>query len=218
MKRCLISVTDLAKNLRLLAHDAVGAAKKRRQISSCLKKYGLISLGKGAWLAFRNKDIVSGFIIEGSPLDTYISTFILPAFDRHKFVSWSLGSRVVHCSLDTNTQAECGQAVDSYMTNLFDIRSATDLVNYLDEHQVTGHYPIWVRYICYLEQLDFGLAISYLDDGKLAQLHPVQIEKFHEIREYVSSHDSDRVLSVIDSWRMHSEQIFGPTDQTFSAF
>jgi hypothetical protein len=92
---------------RLLAKEALGAAKKRRQINAFFKKQGFISLGKGAWLGSRNRDVVSGFLIDGSPLDTYIETFILPAFDKHEFITWALGNRVVHCSPDTDTQEEC---------------------------------------------------------------------------------------------------------------
>src|SRR4051795_6041158 len=114
---------NLGKGLRTLARDAVSASKKRRQISSYLKKCGLMSLGKGGWLAHRNKDVVSGFVIEGSPLDTYISTFILPAFDKHEFINWSLGDRVVHCSTHADTHTECKQAIDDYVTGVGNIKS-----------------------------------------------------------------------------------------------
>jgi hypothetical protein len=91
---------------RLLANDALKAAKKRRQINAFFKKQGFISLGKGAWLGFRNKDVVSGCLFNGSPLNTYIETFLLPAFDRQEFLNLALGNRVVHCSPDTDTQEE----------------------------------------------------------------------------------------------------------------
>jgi hypothetical protein len=174
-------------------------------------------LGKGRWLGFRNRDVVSGFLMEGSPLDTYISTFILPAFDRHEFVSWSLGDRVVHCSLNRDTQEECRQAVDCYVADVSKVRSSTDLATYLNARQIQGHYPIWVRYICHLRLLDCDSAIQYLTDGRRDHLHAVLMERFEEIDRFVSMRDKDGVVRVLESWSAFSERIFGPLGQTFSA-
>jgi hypothetical protein len=211
-------MNDLSKALRILARDSLGASRKRRQISAFLKKQGFISLGKGTWLGFRNRDVVSGIIIDGPPLDTYIETFILPAFDRREFVSWSLGDRVVHCSLDKDTQEECEQAFNSYIADMSAVRSATDLLRYLDIRQVTGHYPIWCRYICYLRLLELDTAIQYLDDSRRNQLHDSLMEQFEEISRFATVGDTDGVVRVLESWRAFSEKIFGPLDQTFSAF
>jgi hypothetical protein len=201
----------------LLTPDSVVVSKKRRQISSCLKKNGLISLGKGGWLGHRSKDIVSGFIIDAPPLDTYISTFILPAFDRHGFVNLSLGNRIVHCSSDKNTQDECKQAIDYYIANISDINSSAELVSYIDERNVQGHYPIWVIYISYLRVFDFDSAITYLDDGKRARLHRVQLDQLGSISRFVAAHDRDGISRVFENWSTFSERIFGPLDQTFEA-
>ncbi len=211
-------MTVLNQSLIPLARKALGASKKRRQISAFLKKQGFISLGKGGWLGFRNRDIVSGFVVVGSPLDTYISTFILPAFDRHEFITWALGDRVVHCSLTRDTQEECEQAVDSYVADMSNVRSATDLIVYLDARQIKGHYPIWVRYLCYLRLSDFDSAIRYLDDSRRNQLHLATMETFEEMYRLVTMGDTDGVVRVFDSWSAFSEKIFGPLDQTFSAF
>ncbi|QDK36030.1 hypothetical protein [Sphingomonas sp. IC081] len=210
--------TGLGENLRNLAHDAVGSAKKRRHISKCLKGHGLISLGKGSWLGFRNRDIVSGLLIEGSPLDTYISTFLLPAFDRQKFVSWSLGERVVHCSIDKDSVDECEIALASYVKKFGSIQSAVNLIGYLDANDIKGGYPIWSRYICYLRVSNFEAAISYLDDEKIAQLHPVQLGKYDEIRAFVAARDESGIRQVFGAWSEASQEIFGPLDQAFSAF
>ena len=211
-------MTDLSENLRLLARDALGASKKRRQISAFLKKRGFISLGKGGWLGFRNRDVVSGLLIEGSPLDTYISTFILPAFDKREFITWALGDRVVHCSLNKDTQEECEQAVESYVADISKVRSSTDLIAYLDARQIKGHYPIWVRYICHLSLLDFDSAIQYLNDSRRDQLHHSLMETLEEVERFVTMRDTDGVVRVLESWRAISERIFGPLDQMFSAY
>jgi len=211
-------MNKISKALRLLARNSLGASKKRRQISAFLKKKGFISLRKGVWLGFRNRDIVSGIVINGPPFDTYIETFILPAFDRLESVRLSLGDRIVHCSLDRDTQEECEQAFNSYVADISAVRSANDLIEYVDTHQVTGDYPIWVRYICYLRQLDFDTAIQYLDDRRRNQLHDSLMGQLEEISRFATVRDTDGVARVLESWRASSEKIFGPLDQMFSAF
>lgn len=203
---------------RLLAKEALGASKKRSQVNVFFKKQGFMSLGKGAWLGFRNRDIVSGCLITGSPLDTYIATFILPTFDKHEFITWALGNRVVHCSSDTNTQEECKLALDVYRTDMSNVSSSTDLVTYLDTRQIEGHYPIWVRYICYLKLLELDMAIQYLSESRRNRLHRVQIEQCEEIDKFVATRDADGVLRVLERWSTVSEKIFGPLGRTFSVY
>ena len=203
---------------RLLAKQALGAAKKRRQINAFFKKQGYISLGKGAWLGFRNRDVVSGCLVNGPPLDTYIETFILPAFDRHEFISLALGNRVVHCSPDTDTQEECKLALNVYRTEMSNVRSSTDLVSYLDTHQIEGHYPIWVRYICYLKLLELDTAIQYLSESRRNLLHRVQMEQFDEIDKFVTIRDAEGILRVLERWSGFSEKIFGPLGRSFSVY
>ncbi len=203
---------------RLLGKEALQAAKKRRQINAFFKKQGFISLGKGAWLGFRNRDVVSGCLITGSALDTYIATFILPAFDRHEFITWGLGNRVVHCSPDTDTQEECKLALNVYRTEMSNVRSSTDLVSYLDTRQIEGHYPIWVRYICYLKLLELDTAIQYLSESRSNTLHRVQLEQFEEIDRFVNTRDTEGILRVLENWSAFSEKIFGPLGRSFSVY
>lgn len=208
---------NLKKGLEILAHDAIGGVKKRRQISNFLKKRNFLSLGKGGWLGFRNDDVISGLLIEGSPLDTYISSFILPSFDRHNFINWSLGDRIVNCQSNNETRDECELAVDFYTSNVLKIRSSIELIEYLDLRQAYDHYSIWVRYICYLRDGRLNLAATYLNDDLISHMHPVQLKKFEEIRSYVAANDRAGVSQVLESWRAFSDAIFGPTYEIFSA-
>ena len=203
---------------RLLGKQALGVARERRQINAFFKKQGFISLGKGAWLGFRNKDVVSGCLVDGPPLDAYIETFLLPAFDRHEFITWALGNRVVNCSPDMDTQEACRLALNVYRTEMSNLRSSTDLVTYVDSHQKEGWYPIWVRYICYLRRLELGTANQYLTESMLNLFPRVKIEQFEEIDRFVSMHDADGVLRVLERWSAFSEKIFGPLGKTFSVY
>lgn len=208
----------MRENVQRLAQDAVGSAKKRRQIARCMKKSGLQSLGRGGWLAFRGADVVSGFLMEGSPLDTYITTFLLPSFDRRTFVSWSLGQRIVHCSLDGNTEVECEKAFSFYRENLSTVRNSGDLIRYMDDREIKGNYPIWVHYLCLLRRQNFDEAEKWLDADKLTKMHRVELEKFAEINHYVRAGDAQGVAETLKGWEKVSERIFGPFQQEFFAF
>jgi hypothetical protein len=210
-------MANLGKNLQVLAHDAVNVAKKRKQIAKCLKANGFAFLGRGRWLGHRSRDIVSGFVTGGPVLDTYISTFVLPAFDKHEFVTWALGERIVHCSNDVSAEIECDQAVGCYRKNMSNIASSTDLIKYIDNHNISGHYPIWVNYISYLRIFDFESAVKYLDEDRRSRLHEVQLKQFDEIKQFASMHDRDGVGRVFERWSAISEKIFGPLDHPFDA-
>jgi hypothetical protein len=178
----------------------------------------MISLRDGGWLGHKSKDIVSGFVIDAPPRDTYISTFILPAFDRHGFINLSLGDRGIHCSTHVDTKVEYKQAIDYYIANIANIKSLEELVGYIDKRDVQGAYPIWVRYISYLKVFDFDSAIQYLDDGKRAWLSHMLLNRLDEISPFVAARDRDSISRVFDNWSTCSERIFGPLDQTFDAF
>lgn len=211
-------MNELKENLLTMMRELKDSAIKRRQISYFFKKKKFISLKKGAWLGFRNNDIVSGFIVEGSPMNTYISTFILPAYDKHVHITWGLGDRIVHCSLDVNTNEQCEKAIDYYLTHIFEVRSSSSLLHYLDSYDIQGHYPIWVRYISYLKDGSFICAENYLDKKKRDQLHFTQIEKFEEIKGFVTARDEAGVSQILQGWSVCSERIFGPFSETFRIF
>ncbi|BCI69400.1 hypothetical protein SPKIRA_02300 [Sphingomonas paucimobilis] len=152
------------KQIKLNSAEILGAAKKRRQVGSILRKRGFISLGKGGWLGFRGDDVVSGLLVEGSPSDIYISSFVLPVFDELTFITWALGRRIVHCSASDNAASECNRAVSEYRAEIATIASPAELIGYLKNQNIGGFYPIWVRYLCYLREGRFEEAFHYLED------------------------------------------------------
>lgn len=210
-------MNTVSEVLKTLARDSIYAAKARAKISRLFKKSGFIPLGKGGWLAFKNKDIVSGFAIEGSPTDTYVSTFLLPSFDKHRFISLSLGDRVAHFPYGSDVEKGYEEAINSYRATLPCVRSSNDLMDYLEKSRITGHYPIWARYICYLNVLELDKACKYLDEDMRGKLHATQIERYKEINRFVVAGDKSAVTDTLDSWRHYSERIFGSFRQNFIA-
>lgn len=201
-----------------IIENSLEYSNRRKKISKLFMIIGLQNLGKGRWLALRNRSVVSGFIIDGASNGSYISTFILPSFDRSDFITWALGDRVVDCSLDKDYKEECDFAISSYKKLLHNINSTEKLIDYLYHRPIQGNYPKWCKYICYLDLMDFDSAEKYLDDSVISDLHFTQLQKIDEVRAYVAARDAAGVSRVLQSWRKISEKIFGPFDQTFDAF
>jgi hypothetical protein len=44
------------------------------------------------------------------------------------------------------------------------------------------------------------------------------MERLEEINRFATVRDRDGIDRVLENWRASSEKIFGPLDQTFSAF
>lgn len=198
-----------SKQLRILSLELLSAARKRREISGFLRKRGFVSLGKGAWLGFCGNDVVSGLLIEGSPSDTYISSFVLPIFDELNFVSWSLGRRIVHCSANESTKNECKIAISEYCSYIAPIKSPVKLIEYMDRQAITGFYPTWVRYLCYVRDGYLELADAYMDDDRKVELHPSALKKLGEIAPAVEKKDMPGVAQVLGRWERISRKIFG---------
>ncbi len=196
-------------NLRELFAVAAGAAMKRRKLSKGLAARGFVPLGRGAWLGLKSYEVASGLIITGSPLEAYLSTFVLPTFDRHNFVTWALGRKVVDCSLDVDAQAECEAASDRYLADLGHVRGAGELVKYLDDRNVSGWYPVWVKYLAAAKAADFSAANKMSKEGLRERIHSSKLEQFDEIDTVMMSCDVGGVHDVLSRWTTRSEKILG---------
>jgi|SRR3569623_34541 len=206
------------KELQDIALINLAGRRKSRQISRYFRSIGLIHVNKMTWLAYRSLDIASGFTIEGSLSDIYISTFILPTFDKLDFISWGLGSRLINCLPENDTEDECLKAVEQYKRTLLSVRNADSLISYLDYNRVRGFYAIWARYISYLRILDLEKATEYLTSERRKLLHLSVLQKLEKIEKYARRGDEAAVLRILNEWRRASEKIFGPYVSEFSAF
>jgi hypothetical protein len=43
---------------------------------------------------------------------------------------------------------------------------------------------------------------KYLDDVKINEFHPSQLDKFNEIKRFVEEGSSDEVISLLKKWRI----------------
>jgi hypothetical protein len=197
------------QKLRSFSAELMHAAKRRRQIAKLLKQKGLLPLGKGAWLGFRGKDVVSGILIEGGASDIYITSFLLPIFDERKFVTWSLGRRLINCSVTRSAEEECDDALNRYRNELLPVRSSDDLIRYLDDSGIDGFYPWWARYLCFLRNADLNQAEQCLDQDKIDELSSSALKNFEEISPSVADGDVEEVSRLLSKWEATSRLIFG---------
>lgn len=204
--------------LRALAEVALAAKQKRAKISRIFKKSGLISLGSGAWLGHRSRDVVSGIVINGSRFETEIVGFILPAFNKLEFINLTLGNTIIRCESEADTEKECEEAIACYIETYSHIKSLPDLLKYIDVLEDQGWYDIWVRYISYSRKYDFDAAIDCLDESRRVRLHSSILNQLNEIEPFVDARDREGIDRVFTIWSACSERIFGQLAQPFDAF
>lgn len=124
-------------------------------IKNSAKKRGLYVVGNFL-IAGRSSDVISGLALDKTPSSTYIWTFIVPTYDD-LFMHMSLGERVSVCEDDS----EClSVAHQFYRESLGGIRTAGDLIKYIERKNFTGEYPYWARYISLIRAGDFQAADS----------------------------------------------------------
>jgi hypothetical protein len=202
-------MSNLPGKIIELSAGVANAAIRQRVIARLLKKRGFCSIGRGAFLGLRGQDIVSGLLVDKYPSDVYISSFILPVFDKLDFISWGLGRRIIHSSINVNAEIECSDAVKSYLSDIFPVKSAEDLVKYLEVSKKDGFYPIWVRYISSLRLGNLEGAKKYLNDEKKSELHPSVLQRLAQIEPFVISGDRAGVSNVLNEWENFSRLLFG---------
>jgi hypothetical protein len=141
-----------------------------------------------------------------------VSSFILPVFDEHTFISWTLGRRIVHCSPEIGVDYEVMKATNDYLDHLLSIQSASELVEYIDSSGNIGFYAIWARYLCLLRAGRLRQAREYLDVSRLSELHATVLKRFSEVKLSVEQGDVAAVHHVLKQWEETSRRIFGHED------
>lgn len=192
-----------------LASDLINAASRRKSIGKNLREAGFASLGKGRWLGLRSSDIVSGLIIEGGASDVYISSFILPVFDKLSFIGWSLGERLVRGSAEISARDQSLLAIERYKQGVLGLRSAPDLMCYIEENNIVGFYSVWTKYLCYLRVESLQEARKYLEKQDRSALHSSVLDRLNEIESYVNAGDATGVARILSSWEESSKKVVG---------
>lgn len=205
--------------LRYIAVEAAKGILKRRQIARILKRRGFRHVGRGSWLGYCGRHIVSGLAINGPPLDVFLSSFTLPTFDAHNFIALSLGDyRLVDFANGKDVPGQCEAAIERYRATLWPIRSPGDLIHYIERSGNPGFYAIWATYLCHLRNGDLDRANATIGEDELEMFPETAIEKYREIAVPAFNGDREGVNKVFRRWETMSEQLFGRFDREFDAF
>jgi len=107
-----------------------------------------------------NQEVISGYALDAPPGGVYVSSFILPAYDKIDFLHMSLGERIAQ--YPGNGPASDSADLDFLLKNDWqDFSSARDcrsLMAYLDRERVVGDYCQWVKYLTYVRMGDLEFA------------------------------------------------------------
>lgn len=192
-----------------IASQLITSSSKKRTITHLLKKAGFRSLGKGSWLGFKGNDVISGLMIEGSPTDIYITSFIIPSFDETTFVNWSLGNRIVNCSPSKDAKEEFEGAFSYYKTHLYSVKNSLDLISYINDNKIDGFYATWVKYICYLREQKFDLAQNTILKASDKFPHSSIEEKLALLTSLAHTRDTSCIDETFSSWKNITNTLFG---------
>lgn len=197
---------------------AIDNAKKRREISKILLGAGFKNLGKGAWLGYQGADIASGLRLNGSSIDTYISTFLLPKFDNLDFINLSLGERLVRYTIGEDTLIRTQKAINDYKSSVWPVKTPSAMITFIKESGNPGAYATWAIYLCHLRNGEFENAINSLSEEKIEHLGSRMRESFDAIHPFVIACDNLNVRNMLEAWRIESARLFRKSDDEFDVF
>jgi hypothetical protein len=199
-----------------IAEGLLTAASSRSQISKMLKKSGFLSLGKGNWLGFKSDAVISGLKLEGSPSKTYVSSFILPLYDRNPFIHWSLGRRLLEIAPEKSLAQQVEIAIDHYREETLPVEEPTDLLAFLNKHNVDGGYAIWAAFVSLLKLKRLNDAQAFLIEEKKLELHDHQLRQYDEIRQGIEKADLHYIEDKLDEWHQYSHKQLKLPEMNFS--
>lgn len=191
--------------VKKIVREFANASSLRSCLVKLLKEHGFLSIGKGNWLGLRNRDVISGIKLEGTGSAPYISSFVLPAFDRNSLVHWTLGDRLAKCSSIEDTGDQFAKAFDAYHADILPIRTADDLLGHVGRDSVDGDYATWTSFICLLRTGRVEEAAAMLDNGIAEHLHSQKLQLLNELADVVRRRDRETIDRKLAFWRLESE-------------
>lgn len=183
-----------------------GPKVKKNSVASV--KRGASKLGMqvngGFLVALHTADVVSGLAIDAAPSSLYLWTFILPTYDDHSFLHMSLGKRVANCDLGEGCLAE---AYDAYKREIGEVRSAEDMIRYIDGEGIGGAYARWVKYISTVRANLAEPSAFMLEDFSSSSVAIRQ--RAERINVPLSSGDMAGARRLLDEWSRGTDTLLG---------
>lgn len=181
------------------------SSSRKNQIKSAARKANLTVIGDFI-ICFWNEHVVSGIAVDGTPTATYLWLFLLPMYDDLTFFHMTLGERVVKCE----EAQECfQQAHEIYEKSIKDIKTPTDIVEYLDRRGIEGNYSKFVRYLSYIREGNHHAAEEYYREVPELATWRVCRDRMQTIMTIKSNEGWLGVERKLDEWVGRNTQLLG---------
>ncbi|WP_141137972.1 hypothetical protein [Stenotrophomonas sp. CC120222-04] len=169
------------------------------------KRSGLRVVGNFL-IAFHTRDVISGFTLDPAPSSTYIWTFVIPTYDDLPYLHMSLGQRIASAELDK--AFFCGMH-EAYAKKLETVRTAADLLLYVDSLDFTSDYSEWVKYISAIRLGDFVAADATLKTLlKLPMSNAIQ-SRLDAIRSVLKNGGESGAQHLLETWSVQTDRLVG---------
>jgi len=173
------------------------------------KSSGLRAVGNFL-IAFHTRDVISGFTLDPAPSSTYIWTFVVPTYDDLSFLHMSLGQRIA--SAEEDKDFFCG-VYKAHAEKLEAVKTAADLLIYVDGLDFTSDYSEWIKYISAIRLGDFVAADATLE--RLLNLPKSDLvqRKLDAILSSLRNGGESGAQDLLESWSRQTARLVGFADR-----
>jgi hypothetical protein len=169
------------------------------------RKAGLRAVGNFL-IASYTRDVISGFAIDPAPSSIYVWTFALPAYDGLPFLHMSLGQRVA-CPEDPKDFFRGTH--EAHIAKLEGVRTAADLLAYVDEAGFTGDYCQWVKYISAIRLGDFLAADAALRGLLALPMSNAILGRLDRMQDALERGGVSGAQRLLEEWSMQTARLMG---------
>ncbi|EVT73961.1 MAG: hypothetical protein ACN6PQ_15345 [Stenotrophomonas indicatrix] len=176
-----------------------------RRLKKDAKKSGMRVVGNFL-IASYTRDVISGFAIDPAPSAIYLWTFVLPTYDDLPFLHMSLGQRVAVAKGDE--RFFCGMHTE-YVENLERVRTAADLLIYVDGLDFRNDYSEWIKYISAIRLGDFLAADATLKNLLALPMSSAVQRRLDAIISVLKNGGESGAQHLLETWSVQTARLVG---------
>jgi hypothetical protein len=147
-------------------------------------------------------DVLSGYALDVPPSSFYLSSFVLPAYDKHDFLHLSLGERIISASREGATEDDVIAAIENDWRKFSKIRDPSSLLGWMEIEHHREPYERWATLLtlCRLGRLnDAAELINELTEDWLPFSNAVE-HRYVQIKRLVETQDGRGIGLLLDEW------------------
>ncbi|VEF38758.1 transmembrane protein [Stenotrophomonas maltophilia] len=169
------------------------------------RKAGLRVVGNFLIVSY-TRDVISGFAMDPAPSSIYVWTFALPVYDGLPHLHMSLGQRVA-CPEDPKDFFRGTH--EAHLAMLEGVRTAADLLMYVEEAGFEGDYCQWVKYLSTTRLGDFPAADAALKNLLALPVSSAIRGRLDRMLEAIGRGGESGARQLLQEWSMQTARLMG---------